>query len=574
MSYNNKRKYDSTLSHEDSVVDVVASRAHFQDQRSLYRPSIPLVLQGLFDIHEEKVTHDNNNISCEELFPHTYNNPKVELVSHSGDSTVVLTSGKKIKVGILFSGGPAPGGHNVLTGCLDFLKSRNLSNELIGFLAGPDGLIKNANIIINKNDIQYHRNLGGFNFLGTGRTKIETEEQLRKSMNTCISHNLHGLIVIGGDDSNTNAAVLAEFFKANDCSTCVIGIPKTIDGDMRGQDIEASFGFDSATKVYSEMIANICSDAASSLKSYHFTRVMGRDASHITLEVALQTHPNLVFISEELERKQATLLHVVDEIVEMVVERAKVNKHYGVILIPEGLLGFLTDVKILIHELNEICADKTDSLSPSSFDTSLLSPEALELYSQLPDFIVKQMLAERDPHGNLQVSVIETERLLGNMARKRLDDLKSKGKFDGKFNWYYHYFGFEGRCSFPTKFDSDYCYTLGSTAGALIECGYTSMVATVKNLAKDSQYWIPGGTPMTSLIHLERRRGKVKPVIKKKLVDLDDAPMRTLNKLRKSWLINDEYRLPGPIQHGATASNDVNFTLLLESAARDDRNKK
>lgn len=455
-----------------------------------------------------------------------------------------------------------------MTGLLDFMKGRNQQSELIGFLGGPSGIVNKKFKVITVDDIAHFRNLGGFHFLGSGRTKIESEEQLRSSMQNCTDLNLDGLVVIGGDDSNTNAAILAEYFIANNCKTRVIGCPKTIDGDLRNEDIEASFGFDTATKEFAGLVANLCFDAISALKAYHFCRLMGRDASHITLEVALQTHANLTFISEEVENTGKSLLDIVSQIADVIVERAKVGKDYGVILIPEGLVGFVPDMKVLINELNEIMAHSDESIDPAKFDSSQLSAAAKELFVSLPEFFLRQMMAERDPHGNVQVAVIETERLLGHMVRDKLEQLHAAKQYHGKFNFVPHYFGYEGRCSFPSKFDADYCYTLGATAGALLESDKTGYIATVQNLVALPSQWTVGGTPVTSLMNIERRKGKNKPVIKKKLVDLEDAPFQTFRRYRDSWILADDYRVPGPIQHAGATNDDRNLTLILEALAK------
>lgn len=553
------------------VQELVSQKATLHVEKNNYRPRMPPILKGLFATLEGEPTQcQTDAIICKTLFPNTFGQPSITFVPHSGDKAIPSTAGRKFKVGVVFSGGPAAGGHNVLTGLLDFMKRRNQESELIGFLGGPAGIVDKKCTTVTEEAISHYRNLGGFHFLGTGRTKIETDDQLQASLRNCAELELDGLVIIGGDDSNTNAAVLAEYFKAHNSTTCVVGVPKTIDGDLRNEDIEASFGFDTATKVYSYQVSNLCFDAISAMKTYHFVRVMGRDASHITLEVALQTHPNLAFISEEVASGSVSLLGVVEQIATLVVDRASCKKHYGVVLIPEGLVGFLPDMKLLIAELNELMAsaDEGAQMDPSAFDSAVLTANARKLYDSLPEFILRQMMAERDPHGNVQVAVIETERLLAHMVRTRLDELKRSGEYTGKFGCMSHYFGYEGRCSYPSKFDSDYCYTLGNTAAALLECRRTGMVATVKNLVAEPHEWVVGGTPVTSMMNIERRKGKDKPVVKKKLVDLEDAPFQTLKRLRRSWMLNDDYRVPGPIQHEGSCRDQRNFTLMLEAAAR------
>lgn len=384
---------------------VYTERATLHMERIHCRPHMPDLLKGLFDVIEQGQTSlSADAATMKSLFPKTFGQPKVVFQPRQGSMALNPLTGRKLIIGAVFSGGPAAGGHNVLTGLLDFMKRRNAESELIGFLGGPHGIVSNNHRVIHANDIESFRNLGGFHFLGSGRTKIETEEQLQSSVNTCRELGLDGLVIIGGDDSNTNAGILAEYFQTKNCHTCVIGVPKTIDGDLRNEDIEASFGFDTATKVYANSVANLCFDAISALKSYHFIRVMGRDASHITLEVALQTHPNLLFISEEVQTKNQTLTGVVDEIVALVVDRANIGKDYGTILIPEGLVGFASDMKLLIEELNDILANEKEAKDPSNFNANLLTPPAKTLYESLPEFILVQMMAERDPHGNLFLS--------------------------------------------------------------------------------------------------------------------------------------------------------------------------
>jgi pyrophosphate--fructose-6-phosphate 1-phosphotransferase len=458
---------------------------------------MPALLKGVFDLLEGPPTASlSDPEAIQRLFPLTFGQPSVQIVPHRGAAPLSPLAGRRLRVGIVFSGGPAPGGHNVLTGLLDFLLRRNQESSVVGFLGGPGGLVDGRYKELAESDLTTFRNLGGFHFLGTGRTKIETPEQLKKSAETCAKLGLNGLIIVGGDDSNTNAGVLAEYFKEQRVDCCVIGVPKTIDGDLRSIDIEASFGFDTASKIYSYLISNLCFDAASALKTYHFIRVMGRDASHITLECALQTHPNLVFISEEVGQTEKPLVQCVEDIVNLVVCRSEKGLSHGVILIPEGLIGFASDMKSLLSELNELLAKTQDSVDPKEFDSSRLTPSSRKLYSELPEYFLRQMLAERDPHGNVQVSMIETERLMAHMVRVRLEQLKSEGRYKGKFNYVAHFFGYEGRCGFPSKFDCDYCYTLGATAGALVEAGRTGLIATVKNLASSAHKWTIGGTSL------------------------------------------------------------------------------
>lgn len=547
---------------------LVDQKSVLHADRVIFRPHMPEILKGLFTAEEGEATECLTDPEiCKQLFPHTYGQPKVRFVHHSGSNPLSPLLGRKIKIGVVFSGGPAPGGHNVLTGLFDYLKRRNIESELIGFLGGPGGIVNKKYSVIRSDELEHFRNIGGFHLLGSGRTKIETEEQLRSSAQTCNDLDLDGVVIIGGDDSNTNAAILAEYFKANQCRTNVIGVPKTIDGDLRSEDIEASFGFDTATKVYASQVANLCFDAVSALKAYHFVRVMGRDASHITLEVALQTQPNIVFISEEIAATGQSLTDIVRVIAQAITDRANSGKHYGVILIPEGLVSFVPDMKILIDELNEVLAHTEGAQDPTSFDTSVLSVEASRLFASLPEFILRQMMAERDPHGNVQVAAIETERLLGHMVSATLTEMAQAGTYKGKFSFVPHYFGYEGRCAYPSRFDCDYCYTLGATAGALVELNKTGYVATVRGLIHPAVQWTVGGTPVTSMMNIERRKGKNKPVIKKKLVDLNDLPFKTLVKKRAAWILSDAYSMPGPIQHAGVAEDLRNMTLVLEAEA-------
>eukprot|EP01038_Epipyxis_sp_PR26KG_P014956 gene14956-20119_t len=559
----------------NDVQSLIDQRALLHGERINYRPKQPQILKGLFDVKFEGPTEClNDKDAIQTLFPTTFGQPRCTLTTRSGLEPISPFMGRKFKIGAVFSGGPAPGGHNVLTGMLDFLKRRNSASELIGFIGGPSGIVDKKYKVITEQEINHFRNVGGFHFLGSGRTKIESEQQLQSSLQTCVDLDLDGVVIIGGDDSNTNAGILAEYFKRNNCKTCVVGVPKTIDGDLRNDDIEASFGFDTATKVYSNMVANLEFDAISALKAYHFVRVMGRDASHITLEVALQTHPNLLFISEEVENsglvsgKAVTLLDIVDQICALVVERSKIKKNYGVILIPEGLVGFVPDMKQLIAELNEILAHVDGPMDPTIFDSSNLTANSKLLYQSLPEFFLRQMMAERDPHGNVQVAAIETERLLASMTKAKLEQLHSDGSYNGKFNSITHYFGYEGRCALPSQFDCDYCYTLGATAAALLESNLTGYIASVRNLSEPAHLWSVGGSPLTSMMNIERRHGKNKPVIKKKLVDLQGAPFLALQKVRKLWMVDDDYRMPGSIQHSGGTADHRNLTLLLEAESK------
>jgi pyrophosphate--fructose-6-phosphate 1-phosphotransferase len=565
---------------EAEAVDLIGSPAHLHTERNLYQPKVPEVLSGKFSLQfTDGTTSYSDPDVVKQLFPSTYGQPGVIFVPELVEIPDTPKVARKLRVGCVFSGGPAPGGHNVVAGLFDFLTRENNGSELFGFLGGPSGIVEKIYRQVTETELENYRNIGGFHYLGSGRTKIETAEQLKRSVQTCVDLELDGLVIIGGDDSNTNAAVLAEYFLKNDCKTCVVGIPKTIDGDLKNTFIESSFGFDTATKFYANQTSNICLDAISACKAYHFIRIMGRDASHITLEVALQTHPNLVFISEEYMAKHAkksiTLMDVVNEILHLILERAALHKNYGVIVIPEGLITHLSDMKQLIEELNELLvANDNAAIDPLTFDTSKLSESAQVLYANLPDFILRQMMLERDPHGNVQVATIELERLIGHMVRIQLEVFREKKIYRSKFTYVCHYFGYEGRCGYPSQFDCDYCYSLGLTAGGLLENQKTSMIACIKNLHLPPSEWIVGGIPLTSMMTIERRLGHMKPVIRKQLVDLHGLPFRSLLKYRESWKLNDDYRVPGPIQLGngsgkSGRSEELRtLTLLLEAQQR------
>lgn len=502
-----------------------------ENKREEYEPKLPPLLRSSLDVHEESCGDIDPQVKA--LFPKTWNQP----ILH-------LTPGKKtplsLRVGVVFSGGQAPGGHNVVLGLQEALSP---GSELIGFLGGPSGILEKKYRILK--DLHHFRNTGGFDLIGSGRTKIESAEQLQKALNTAFELKLDGLVIIGGDDSNTNAAILAEYFLQNDCPTCVIGVPKTIDGDLKNAYIETSFGFDTATKVYSEMIGNICRDALSAKKYYHFIKLMGRSASHITLECALQTHPNFTLIGEEIAARNLSLKQIVNAIADLIIKRE--NKNYGVILIPEGLLEFVPEIKTLIEELNT---------------NTPLSSKAQNTLNSLPKEIQEQLKLDRDPHSNVQLSHIETEKLLITLVK---NELKHRN-FQGKFNAVAHFFGYEGRCSVPSNFDANYCYTLGYVAEALIANGKTGYMCLVQNLIADVEMWQVGGLPITQLMHIERRKGKEKPVIAKTLVDLEGVPYKTFFENRNRWGFEDEYRFPGPIQlFGPSEICDaVTLTMDLE----------
>ena len=478
----------------------------------------------------------------------------------------------KINVGVILSGGQAPGGHNVIAGLFDGIKAGNKDSKLYGFLGGPSGIIEGEYVEITSDFIDAYRNTGGFDIIGSGRTKLETEEQFNKSLAVCKKLGISAVVIIGGDDSNTNAALMAEYYKSKGEAIQVIGCPKTIDGDLKNEHIETSFGFDTATKVYSELIGNIERDANSAKKYYHFIKLMGRSASHICLECALQTQPNWAIISEEVEKEQKTLTQVVDEIVDIVVKRAEKGDNFGVILIPEGLIEFIPEMKVLIAELNDLLAKKADEFAKvapadhSSWISKNLTAASASAFNSLPTAIKAQLCMDRDPHGNVQVSRIETEKLLIEMVGNKLAALKAQGKYKGKFSGLNHFFGYEGRCSAPSNFDADYCCSLGYVAFLLIAGGLTGYMSSIKNLAKPAAQWIPGGIPTSMMFNMEQRHGEQKPVIKKALVELDGAPYKEYAKYRCDWALNTSYLFPGAIQYyGPTEVCDApTKTLMLE----------
>lgn len=448
------------------------------------------------------------------------------------------------RVGVVFSGGQAPGGHNVITGLYDALKKLNPKSELFGFCDGPKGILENIYIPLTSEKLDQYRNQGGFDLLGSGRTKIETPEQFQAVAETMKGLNLDGLVIIGGDDSNTNAALLAEYFLANDCKTVVIGVPKTIDNDLTNQDIEVSFGFDTATKIYAEIIGNLARDALSAKKSYFFVKLMGRSASHITLECALKVHPNLVLISEEIATQQKTLRQIVDEICDVIEIRSKKNRDYGVILIPEGIVEFIPEFQQLIEELNHLMTDER------SIDCAMqhLSAPALNCFTALPNEIQMQLLLDRDPHGNVQVSKIETERLFLELVQQELKIRKKNGTYVGKFSGQPFFCGYEGRSGLPSNFDAKYCYTLGHVAALLVNANVTGYICSVQGLAGPSHQWQVGGRSLLTMMKLEKRKGKEKPVIAKTLVDLQGKKFSQLMSQRTRWATEDDYRYPGPMQ--------------------------
>ncbi|XP_027184629.1 pyrophosphate--fructose 6-phosphate 1-phosphotransferase subunit beta-like [Coffea eugenioides] len=529
-----------------------------QNNRLDHSLSLPAVLRKSFQV----VDGPPSSAACnpdeiKKLFPCLFGQPSAVLVP--GDAG---NAPQSLKVGVVLSGGQAPGGHNVISGIYDYLQDRCKGSTLYGFRGGPAGIMKCKYTVLNSEYIYPFRNQGGFDMIRSGRDKIETPEQFKQAEETALKLDLDGLVVIGGDDSNTNACLLAENFRSKNMKTRVIGCPKTIDGDLKCKEVPASFGFDTACKIYAEMIGNVMVDARSTGKYYHFVRLMGRAASHITLECALQTHPNITLIGEEVAAKKQTLKNVTDYIVDIITKRAEFGYNYGVILIPEGLIDFIPEVQLLIAELNEILAH--DEVDEAGLWKQKLQPQSLELFELLPAAIQEQLMLERDPHGNVQVAKIETEKMFIQMVETELENRKQAGAYKGQFKGQSHFFGYEGRCGLPSNFDSTYCYALGYGAGALLQSGKTGLISSVGNLAAPVEEWTVGGTALTSLMDVERRHGKFKPVIKKAMVELEGAPFKQFASLREEWALNNRYISPGPIQFVGPASDKVNHTLLLE----------
>lgn len=527
-------------------------------RRLEYRSPLPAIFRNVHRIGFSKgeatrAAKDHDEIK--KRFPSTYGQPLVT----AEDGPVRTT--QPMRVGVVFSGGQAAGGHNVIAGLLDFLIALHPESVLFGFLGGPSGIIEGRTLDITEEVIAEYRNQGGFDLIGSGRTKIETEEQLQASLNSMNALNLDGLVVIGGDDSNTNAAVMAEYFITHGCKTKVIGVPKTIDGDLKNEHIAISFGFDTAAKVYSEMIGNIARDALSARKYYHFIKLMGRSASHIALECALATHPNYTFLSEEVAEKKMTLSAVTNELADLIVRRAREGKNYGVILIPEGLIEFIPEIKVLIQELNSF-----EVMTDIEKVRKQLTPESRTCFDGMPPIIQQQLLMDRDPHGNVQVSHIETEALLIATVKKELQERKERGEYQEKFNPLKHFFGYEGRAAFPSNFDSNYCYALGATSAILLDEGLTGYMACVKDLMREPTDWKVGGVPITMLMNMETRKGKLKPVIEKALVNLKAPPYKRFASKRGEWMVDDDYRYPGPSQYfgDSEVTDSIPFSLHLE----------
>ena len=540
-----------------------------QKERAGYQPKLPKALQGAVKVQEGAPTQSvDNQEDIKKLFPNTYGMPLVEFVP--ADSA----NNAKINVGIILSGGQAPGGHNVISGLFDEVKKLNPENRLYGFLMGPGGLVDHNYIEITAESLQAYRNTGGFDMIGSGRTKLEKEDQFEKGLEILRKLDIKAVIIIGGDDSNTNACVLAEYYAAKQYGVQVIGCPKTIDGDLKNSQIETSFGFDTATKTYSELIGNIERDCNSARKYWHFIKLMGRSASHIALECALQTQPNICLISEEIEAKDQTLNDIVENIAEVVAYRAAQGNNFGVVLIPEGLIEFVPAIGRLIQELNDLLAAhgaeylNLDKQAQRVYILEHLSAENKATFETLPEGVARQLSLDRDPHGNVQVSLIETEKLISEMVAAKLDQWKKEGKYTGKFAAQHHFFGYEGRCAAPSNFDADYCYALGSSAAQLIANGKTCYMAIVKNTTAPADQWKAGGVPITMMMNMERRNGEMKPVIRKALVELDGAPFKTFAAQRDKWAKETCYVYPGPIQYwGPSSVCDLTTkTLELEQA--------
>ena len=540
-------------------------KSALQIARAAYQPKLPLGLQGAVKAVEGEPTQSvDNQEEIKQLFPNTYGMPLVEFVP--GEAV----AHEKMNVGIILSGGQAPGGHNVITGLFDAVKKLNPENRLYGFILGPGGLVDHNYMELTKEIVDEYRNTGGFDMIGSGRTKLEKVEQFEKGLEIIRELGIKAIVIIGGDDSNTNACVLAEYYAAKNYGVQVIGCPKTIDGDLKNAQIETSFGFDTACKTYSELIGNIERDANSAKKYWHFIKVMGRSASHIALECALQTQPNICLVSEEIEQKGMSLSDIVDYIAQAVAVRAADGNNFGTVIIPEGVIEFIPAIKKLIAQLNDVLAmPEAKEISRDEqvdFAKSHLTDENLAVFNSLPVGVARQLALDRDPHGNVQVSLIETEKLLSTMVAQKLEKMKKAGTFSGKFASQHHFFGYEGRCAAPSNFDADYCYALGNSAAQLIAAGKTGYMAIVQNTTAPAAEWKAGGVPITMMMNMEKRNGEMKPVIRKALVELDGKPFQTFAAQRERWARETAYVYPGPIQYwGPTEVCDQpTKTLALE----------
>ena len=554
----------------------MTKKSVLQQARAAYQPKLPTALWGAVKAVEGAATESvADQEQIKKLFPNTYGLPELRFEKDTDVAKVKSSNKEVINVGVILSGGQAPGGHNVISGLFDGLKSQNKANRLYGFLMGPGGLVDHNYMELTGDIIDQYRNTGGFDIIGSGRTKLETVDQFEKGLEIIKELNIRAIVIIGGDDSNTNACVLAEYYKAKGAGVQVIGCPKTIDGDLKNDWIETSFGFDTACKVYSEVIGNIQRDTNSAKKYWHFIKLMGRSASHIALECALQTQPNYCIISEEVEANNKSLNDIVAEIAQVVADRAADGNNFGSVLIPEGLIEFIPAMKKLIAELNDMLAKfpEIKDMEPDAqhqFVVNQLNPENAETFSSLPLEVARQLSLDRDPHGNVQVSLIETEKLLSEMVAKKLADMKEEGKFVGKFAAQHHFFGYEGRCADPSNFDADYCYALGYNAAQLVKCGATGYMSSIRNLSKPSIQWIAGGIPITMMMNIERRHGEDKPVIRKALVDLNGKPFQEFAKNRAKWAKETCYVYPGPIQYFGPdeVCNATSRTLYYEQKGK------
>jgi pyrophosphate--fructose-6-phosphate 1-phosphotransferase len=545
-----------------------------QKARAQYQPKLPKGLKGAVSVKEGAPTQSvGDQEEIKKLFPNTYGMPLIEFVPGEESANC------KMNVGVILSGGQAPGGHNVICGIFDAVKKMNPENKVYGFLMGPGGLVDHKYIELTPEFVDDYRNTGGFDMIGSGRTKLEKVDQFEKGLEILRKLDIKAVVIIGGDDSNTNACVLAEYYAAKNYGIQVIGCPKTIDGDLKNDQIETSFGFDTATKVYSELIGNIERDANSARKYWHFIKLMGRSASHIALECALQTQPNICIVSEEVEKKDMTLNQIVEQIATAVAKRAEDGNNFGVVLIPEGLIEFIPAIGRLIDELNDLLAahgaDYKDLEKDAQREYILahLSKENADTFATLPEAVARQLSLDRDPHGNVQVSLIETEKLLSDMVAAKLDEWKKEGKYCGKFAAQHHFFGYEGRCAAPSNFDADYCYALGVSAAHLIANGKTGYMAIVQNLSASTDEWKAGGVPITMMMNMERRNGEMKPVIRKALVELDGAPFKKFAEKRDEWARQTCYVYPGPIQYWGPSEvcDRETRTLALENEAKANR---
>lgn len=548
------------------------TKSALQIARAAYKPKMPEALNGVVRIVEgEKTQSVANQEEIKALFPNTYGLPIIKFEPGTEKHNYA-----PLNVGVILSGGQAPGGHNVIAGIFDGVKELNPASKLYGFILGPGGLVDHNYMELTADIIEEYRNTGGFDIIGSGRTKLEAKEQFDKGLEILKALDIKALIIIGGDDSNTNACVLAEYYASINAGVQVLGCPKTIDGDLKNEMIEASFGFDTACKVYSEMIGNIQRDCNSARKYWHFIKLMGRSASHITLECALQVQPNYCIVSEEVEAKNMSLDDLVTDIARVVANRAEQGNNFGTVLIPEGVIEFIPAMKKLIAELNDFLASRKEEFElirqseKRNYIIKMLSKENSDIYASLPEGVAKQLTLDRDPHGNVQVSLIETEKLLAEMVGVKLEAWKKEGKYVGKFATQTHFFGYEGRCAAPSNYDADYCYSLGYTAAGLAGFGKTGYMSSVRNTTAPASEWIAGGVPITMMMNMERRHGEMKPVIQKALVDLNGAPFKTFASKRAAWAIHTSYVYPGPIQYfGPTEVCDQSTkTLLLEQGKK------